>query len=128
MKNEVTIQIGDRVFPLEARMSRMRLLYELTGIDILNQARKAKQDKAGESDGATVSLTEQLLKPGNISAAMYALAGGERRTSMSLEDFEDELDYHEVGAYMRKFQAVLTRDTPDKSEDGGDSGNATSGE
>lgn len=99
MKHDVSITIGDRVFPLEARMRRVRLLHELTGVDFLTQSSE--------------EVTKRLREVGNLTAAIYALAGGERKTSMTLEDFEEEIEFSEYPALLNKLKAVFERDTSD---------------
>jgi hypothetical protein len=70
--NDITLELGSKKYPLRVTMHRMRLLKELTGVDVLNGG------------------GPELGTPENLGLTLYALAGG-KATGLSVEEFEDEL-------------------------------------
>jgi hypothetical protein len=104
----VTIDVAGEPRELKFTMARAQLLQELTGVDILN-------------DGN--AFTAALASIDGVTKALYALAGGERKLGMGLEDFADELSVAELESIGAKLDAVLKRDAPAPA---GDEGNAKS--
>jgi hypothetical protein len=97
--DDITLTLGTRELPLKLTMHRVRLLAELTGVDVLN----------GDAS--------ELGQPANLSRTLYALAGGPG-TNLSVEEFEDEL----TPAGLRDAASLLVRVF--QRDAGGGEGNA----
>jgi hypothetical protein len=97
--NDIVLKLGARELPLKLTMHRVRILTELTGVDVLN----------GDAS--------ELGQPANLSRTLYALAGGPG-TNLSVEEFEDELTPASLRDATNLLVRVFQRDA------GGGEGNA----
>ena len=96
--DEITLELAGKQYPLRLTMHRVRLLKELTGVDVMN----------GGADLGT---------PENLSRTLFALAGG-KATNLSVDEFEDELTPNALKEGAALIVRVFQRDA------GGGEGNA----
>jgi hypothetical protein len=108
MPEKVTINVAGQEFELKLTMLRMELFQEYTGIDLAN-------GKRDEKAGTLTTIAE-------VGGALYALAGGEEITGLTLNEFKDSLSPQELREFGAKYNTIRERDTS-PSESGGQ-GNA----
>ena len=99
---KVTIQIGEREVELRVTMFRLRLLQELTGVDVLNDPARLQDIMREDVYG--------------VASALFALAGGERKLGVELDDFADELTLDVLQDAGEKLTSVFQRDTSAREE------------
>lgn len=92
MPKPIVLSAGGREYELALTMSRVLLIHDLTGIDLLS--------------GAASGLSE----PRNMLRVLYALTGGEDVTEVSFEEFADALTLVEFAASASLINGVLERD------------------
>jgi hypothetical protein len=97
--SDITLELAGKSFPLRLTMHRVRLLKELTGVDVMNGG------------------GQELGTPENLSRTLYALAGG-KATNMSVDEFEDEMTPNALKEGANLLVRVFQRDA------GGGEGNA----
>lgn len=88
---DITLTLSGKHYPLRLTMHRVRLLKELTGVDVLNGG------------------GPELGTPENLSRTLYALAGG-KGTGLGVEEFEDELTPHDLRTGANLLVEVFKRD------------------
>ena len=98
----ITVRIAEVDVPLKLTMRRVRLIKELTNVDLLA--------------GATAN---ELNTPAHLVAIAYALAGGPD-TSMSLDEWEDNIEPRDLQRLADAILSVMQRDTtpPEAGEAG----------
>jgi len=99
------LTLADKEFDLKVTMHRLKLLKEVSGVDLLNP---------GASDGSGLQSAEHMI------AAAYAFAGGEA-TGMTQAEFEDLIGMADLPAVSAALEDVMTRDV------GENEGNAEAG-
>jgi hypothetical protein len=104
MSERVTINVAGQEYELKLTMLRMELFQEYTGIDLAN-------GKRNEKAGTLTTIAE-------VGGALYALAGGEHATGLSLEDFKDALSPQELREFGAKYNTIRERDTSPSKEGG----------
>ena len=109
--NTININVAGKPVELRFTMYRAKLLQELTGVDILNDREGIR--KAAKSMNGAVGV-------------LFALAGGERKTGMELDDFADELTFTDMRELGEKINAVMARDAA--PAEGGEAGGAPNSE
>ena len=98
----ITVRIADKDVPLKLTMRRVRLIKELTSVDLMSGA-----------------SSNDLSSPAHMVAIAYALAGG-TDTGMSLDAWEDNITPNELKPLADAILAVMRRVTvtPEPSEPG----------
>lgn len=99
---KVTITVAGREVELRATMYRLKLLQEHTGVDLLNDSARLQEVMRSDFNAVT--------------GALFALAGGERKLGMELDDFADELSLDVLQEVGEKLTSVFERDTAPREE------------
>lgn len=96
----IVFKVADRDLPLKLTMRRVELLEELSGVDVMNDPRGMSSAK-------------------HMTAALYALAGGESETGMTFDAFKDEVTPGMMKAASEAIVAVFQRDAGGGEDAGG---------
>lgn len=96
----ITVKVADRDLPLRLTMRRVELLEELTGVDVMNDARG-------------------MNSPKHMTAALFALAGGEDATGMTFHAFADEITPGMMREATQLILRVFERDAGGGEDAGG---------